>query len=134
MLFAIHAGGLIILLLCNSCRNNEPYIVENKFLQGYVIGKETCNTDETKDYWLIDFTFGTNNLQVGDTLFFNGMTYTNVLKTKDLAVPLKNIGLKVSIEYNSISSGKIITSGCNVTAPVTYHLKEFSIKSQGEIR
>ena len=43
-----------------------------------------CNTDETQDYWLIDFTYGTNIPKIGDTLVLNGNTYMNVLKTKRL--------------------------------------------------
>jgi hypothetical protein len=59
-------------LLCGSCKP-DPYIVENKNIKGYVIGKEVCNTDDSKDYWLIDFTYGSNNPKVGDSLFYNGL-------------------------------------------------------------
>ena len=88
----------------------------------------------TKDYWLIDFSYGTNNPHVGDTLFFNGISYTNVLKTKGLSQQLKSVGLKVSIDYNSISANKISTTGCGVTPPFTYLLKEVIIQNQFEIR
>jgi hypothetical protein len=117
-----------------SCNNKEPYIIEYKNLKGYVIGRETCNIDMTKDYWLIDFTYGTNNLQAGDTLVLNGITYTNVLKTKDLDQLLKTIGPKVSIDYINISSVKITTTGCDVSTPSTYQLKEVTIQNQFEIR
>lgn len=125
---------LITLLICSSCSNKEPYIIEYKNIKGYVIGKEVCNTDETKDYWLIDFTYGTNNLKVGDTLLLNGNTYTNVLKTKELDPQLKTNGLKVSIDYNSISPNKVTTTGCSVTTPSIYQLKEVTIQNQFEIR
>lgn len=124
---------IITFLVASSCKR-DPYIVEYKNIKGYVIGKETCNTDETKDYWLIDFTYGSNNPKVGDTLVLNGITYTNVLKTKGLDQQLKIIGLRVSIDYNTISTNKISTTGCNVTTPVTYQLKDLTILNQGEIR
>ncbi len=125
----------ILILLVNSCKTG-PYIVEGKNLKGYVIGKETCNTNETNDYWLIDFTYGSNNLHLGDTLFFNGITYTNVLKAKgnSLDESLKKIGIKVSIDYSKITSNKIITTGCTVSSPEVYALKEIYIVNQGEIR
>ena len=129
-LFAVF---LFAFILYSSCKP-DPYIVENKNIKGYVIGKETCNTDESNDYWLIDFTYGTNNLHVGDSLFFNGTTYTNVLKTKGLSQQLKSVGLRVSIDYNSISVNKISTTGCAVTPSFTFLLKEVIIKNQFEIR
>lgn len=124
---------IITFLVAGSCKR-DPYIVEYKNIKGYVIGKETCNTEETKDYWLIDFTYGSNNPKVGDTLVLNGNTYTNVLKTKGLDQQLKIIGLRVSIDYNTISTNKISTTGCSVTTPITYQLKEVTIQNQFEIR
>ena len=123
-----------ILLISGSSCKSGPYIVDYKNIKGYVVGKETCKTDDTKDYWLIDFTFGTRNPIVGDTLFLNGITYTNVLKTIGLNPQLKTIGMRVSIDYRIISADKIVTTGCNVLSPETYNLKELSILNQGEIR
>ncbi|MEJ7676392.1 MAG: hypothetical protein WKG06_00625 [Segetibacter sp.] len=60
-----------------------------KIATGYVIGKESCNTDETKDYWLVDLIYLQSAPQYGDTLVLNGITYTNVIKTKDLDERLK---------------------------------------------
>ena len=117
----------------SSC-NKQPYKPDYKNITGYVIGKETCNSDETKDYWLIDFTYGTNNPKVGDTLLITGITYTNVLKTRGLDQQLKTVGLRVSIDYRIISVDKVITVGCNAATPVTYSLKELTILNQGEIR
>lgn len=127
---------IIFALLAGSSCKRDPYIIEYKNLKGYVIGKETCNTDERDDYWLIDFTYGTNNLKVGDTLVLNGITYTNVLKTKGKFFDerLKIIGLRVSIDYKTITTEKISTSGCDVQNPVIYSLKEITIIYQGEIR
>jgi hypothetical protein len=125
---------LFSLLICSACRRDNYDSVEDKNLKGYVLGKETCNADVNQDYWLIDFTYGTFNRNLGDTLTLNGITYTNVLKTSGLVQTLKTVGLRVSIDYNSVSSNKIITSNCTVSNPVTYLLKEVSIKNQGEIR
>ncbi len=120
-------------LLCGSCKP-DPYIVENKNIKGYVIGKEVCNTDDSKDYWLIDFTYGSNNPKVGDSLFYNGTTYTNVLKTKGLSQQLKSVGLRVSIDYTTITANKIATTGCSGAGSATYPLKEVIIQNQFEIR
>ncbi len=126
-------AGIITFLVGSSC-NKQPFKIDYNNIKGYVIGKETCNTDETKDYWLVDFTYGTGNPQVGDTLLFNGTTYTNVLKTKGLDPQLKTVGLKVSIDYKIISTDKLITTGCNVPSATIYQLKELTILNQFEIR
>src|SRR4029079_15252072 len=121
-------------LILVSCSNKEPFIPDYNNIQGYVIGKENCTTDETKDYWLIDFTYGSNNPHVGDTVLVNGLTFNNVLKTKGLDQQLKIIGMRVSIDYRIISSTKLTSIGCDVLNPVTYSLKELTILHQGEIR
>jgi len=121
-------------LILVSCSNKEPFIPDYNNIQGYVIGKENCTTDETKDYWLIDFTYGSNNPHVGDTVLVNGITFNNVLKTKGLDQQLKIIGMRVSIDYRIISSTKLTSIGCDVLNPVTYSLKELTILHQGEIR
>lgn len=122
------------LLSGSSCNKPSIYIADYKNLKGYVIGKEICNTDDTNDFWLIDFTYGTSNPKVGDTLLLNGNTYTNVLKTKGLGLQLKKIGLRVTIDYRIISTDKLVTTGCNLPSPVTFNLKELTILNQGEIR
>lgn len=133
--FHFLTGYLLIIsfLVAGSCKR-DPYLIEYKNIKGYVIGKETCNTDDTKDYWLIDFTYGSNNPKAGDTLVFNGNTYTNVLKTKGLDQQLKTVGQRVSIDYSAISTDKIITTGCNVSTSATFQLKEVTIQNQFEIR
>ncbi len=122
------------LIFVSSCNNKQPFITDDNNIKGYVIGKETCNKDETKDYWLIDFTYGSNNPHVGDTILVNGVTYNNVLKTKGLDQQLKITGLRVTIDYKITSSTKVTSSGCDVLNPVTYSLKELTILDQGEIR
>jgi len=123
-----------LFLLALSCNNKQPYKPDYKDLGGYVIGKETCQADETQDYWLLDFTVFPNQPQLGDTLTLNGRTYTNVLKVKGLDNRLKHIGMRVGIDYMTVTPNKIATSGCTVASPVTYFLKEIFIIHQFEIR
>jgi hypothetical protein len=132
LLRLISGLSLIFLLNAASCKK-PPYKADFFNIKGYVIGKETCNVDESKDYWLLDMTVKIDTPQYGDTLTLNGTTYTNVLKTKDLSPQLKQIGLKVSIDYKTITSNKIQTAGCNATNPQTYLIKEIFIINQGRI-
>jgi len=120
-------------LIFYSCNNKQPFKPDFIHIGGYVIGKENCNTDESNDYWLLDFNVYPNSPHIGDTLVLNGITYTNVLKVKGLDPRFKQIGFRVSIDYNKISN-KVITIGCTVASPVVYSLKEIFIINQGEIR
>ena len=132
--FSLIASLFIIILVGASCSGKEYFKSPHANIGGYVIGNETCNTDVTQNYWLLDFTVYPNSPQIGDTLFLNGMTYTNVLKVKGLDARLKQVGMRVAIDYNVVSSGKVITTGCTVNNPITYDLKEISIIHQFEIR
>lgn len=133
---------LILTTLSSGSCNKLPFKPDYQNIGGYVIGKETCNTDETKDYWtdetkdywLLDFTVYPNSPQIGDTLKLNGTTFTNVLKVKELGARLKHTGMMVSIDYKKISSNKIITTGCTEPNSITYPLKELFIINQFEIR
>lgn len=125
---------VVILLSINATCTKPPYIPDFKIALGYVIGKESCNADETKDYWLIDLTYLQDAPQYGDTLVLNGLKYTNVIKTKDLAERLKKIGMQVSMEFKVISANKAEITGCTIANPVIYNLKELFIINQGEIR
>jgi len=126
-------SSFLSIIFLDSCKNNGPYKPDYENIGGYVIGKETCNIDETNDYWLIDFTYYPDQPQIGDTLSLNRITYTNVLKVKGLDQDLKHIGMKVAIDYNKISS-RHLTMVCAVDSPIVYYLKEIFIISQGEIR
>ncbi|KAA9039193.1 hypothetical protein FW778_10185 [Ginsengibacter hankyongi] len=117
----------------SSCNTKQPFKPDYSNIAGYVIGKETCDTNETNDYWLLDFNVYPNTPHVGDTLVLNGISYTNVLKVKGLDPRLKQVGMRVSIDYKKISSGEL-TTGCTVASPVVYFLKEIFIINQGEIR
>lgn len=125
---------LIVTVLTSGSCNKPPFKPDYENIGGYVIGKETCNADESQDYWLLDFTVYANSPSVGDTITLNGITYSNVLKLKGLDPRLKLIGMKVSVDYRTITSSKVTTTGCTVVTPVTYALKEIYIINQGEIR
>lgn len=124
----------IVQLLMLSCKKPGPYIPDFKNAKGFVIGREICKTNDADDYWLIDLTYRHNTPQYGDTLILNGTTYTNVIKTKGLHESLKQFGMKVSLDFRTISQDKVVTTGCSVPNPVTYKLKELFIIHQGEIR
>ena len=126
--------SVLTILLSNSACNKQPFKPDYKNIGGYVIGKENCNVDVTQDYWLLDFTVYPDSEIIGDTLVLNGTTYHNVVKLKGLDERLKQIGMRVSVDYKILSKNKIISSGCTVTIPITYPLKEMVIIYQGEIR
>ncbi len=121
------------LLFFTKC-NKPPDIADYTNTGGFVIGRETCNTNDTEDYWLVDLTYYPNTPQYGDTLVLGGITYTNVVKVKGLDQRLKKIGMKVSFDFKTVTTIKVETTGCNVTNPITYKLKELFIINQGEIR
>lgn len=124
-------AGLLLIL---SCRK-PPYKVDTMFIDGYVIGKETCHTDPEQDYWLIDCTkYPEFTPRVGDTIVVDNETYTNVIKVKGLAADLQQLGESVYIEYKKISTSRIVTTGCEVASPITYTLREIFIIHQGRSR
>ena len=127
-------GAIIsIISIIGSCKHGID-IADYTNTGGFVIGRETCNTNDTEDYWLVDLTYYPNTPQYGDTLVLGGITYTNVVKVKGLDQRLKKIGMKVSFDFKTVTTNKVETMGCNVTNPKTYKLKELFIINQGEIR
>ena len=116
-----------------SCNNKGGFKEPWEYAGGYVIAKESCNADETKDYWLVDLTIYPNTKQYGDSLEINGILYTNVVKTLDLLPKFKVVGKRVGFDFY-ISGQKVVTSGCNLTSPVTFTLKEMDVVTMGEIR
>jgi len=132
--YAYYILTTVFVLTVNTSCNKQNYIADFINAKGYVIGKETCNSTGTKDYWVIDLTYLQNTPRYGDTLLLDGTAYTNVIKTKDLAESLQHVGMAVSLDFKVISANKIETSGCTTASPVTYSLKELSIINQGEIR
>ncbi len=124
----------VSLLLFQTACNKPPYKPDYTNVGGYVIGKETCNTNESQDYWLIDLTYNSNTPNYGDTLFSNGTNYTNVVKTKGLTDRVKQTGKKVSIDFKTITPNKIVTTGCTISNTVIYNLKEIFVINLFEIR
>lgn len=125
--------SVALLLALNSCKK-KPFIPPYYDAVGYVIGKETCNDDTAKDYWLIDiYSSSSVRQQYGDTLVINGIEYTNVVKSTGLSDYLKTIGQKVGFDF-LISDSAVVTTGCSVDMPVTYKLKVANIIRSGEWR
>ena len=100
---------------------------------GFVLGKEECNTDTTRDYWLVDLSIFSSPNPYGDSLIINGFSYKHVVKTIDLAPQFKYFGAKVSFDFH-LSSTIVQTTNCTVTMPVTYLLEEMQVLRQSEIR
>ncbi len=124
---------LYCFVLLASCNNKGGYKPPWEYAGGKVIAKESCNADETKDYWLVDLTVFPNTNQYGDTLELNGIIYTNVVKTLDLLPEFKVVGKRIGFDFY-ISSQRVVTSGCSLTNPVTFNLKEIDAVRMGEIR
>lgn len=121
------------LFIYGSC-NKEPYVPPYNTATGYIIGKEVCNTDVSKDYWLINIISSSSvQQQYGDKLTLNGVEYTNVIKTIGVTNDLKIYGQKVGFDFN-ISTNHVITTGCNVSGQLTYQLKEATIINISEAR
>ncbi|MEJ7675472.1 MAG: hypothetical protein WKF59_22885 [Chitinophagaceae bacterium] len=127
-------GAIIsIISIIGSCKHGID-IADYTNTGGFVIGRETCNTNDTRrllacrPYVLSKYT------TVWRHIGFRGITYTNVVKVKGLDQRLKKIGMKVSFDFKTVTTIKVETTGCNVTNPITYKLKELFIINQGEIR
>ena len=122
----------LIILRSNDCKG--PYYPPLKTIEGNVIAKESCKSDESQDYWILDFKVDPNSPKVGDTIAVNGITYTNALKLQRLEPSFRQAGKKVAIDYIDMTPYKVITLDCTVASPVTYDLKEVFIVNQREIR
>jgi len=124
---------LLVSLVMLSC-NKPPFKPDYTNAGGYVIAKETCYADVSQDYWLVDLTYYRDTPQYGDTITINTNTYTNVVKVKGLDQRLKQIGATVAFDFKTITPNKVETTGCDVTSPLTYKLKDLFIINQFEIR
>jgi hypothetical protein len=124
---------LIFLGIYNISCKTEPYKPNFEIAGGYVIGKEKCNLDTTKDYWLIDFSIYPLPNNYGDSLILNGITYKHVVKTTQLAAQFKLISSRVGFDFY-LTASSVQTSNCSVSNPITYSLKEMQILRQSEIR
>ncbi len=124
----------IVSLLMLSCRRQGPFIPDYSNAGGYVIAKETCNSDLSQDYWLVDLTYYRDTPQYGDTITINTTIFTNVVKVKGLDQRLKQIGMTISLDFKTVTPNKVETAGCGVANPEIYKLKELFIINQFEIR
>ena len=103
--------------------NKPPYKPGYYMATGFVIGKETCNTDSTKDYWLINIISSTSSQQqYGDTILLNGSQYTNVVKTLGLPNEMKRVGTKIGMDFY-LSKDKELVTNCTTSSPVIFYLK-----------
>lgn len=127
------AFSLVGIFSFYSCNNKEPYKLPYEQAGGYVIQRESCHVDSTKDYWLIDLSYPPGQKQYGDTITHNGKTYFNVVKTLDLKPNLKVVGKTIAIGFK-IAKQPVKTSGCNGDTAKIYPLKVITIVDQGEIQ
>jgi len=114
----------MIIVFCSCTKQPEP--VDRLRTAGYIIGKEFCYTDATKDCYLIDLTFYPNTPQIGDTLLFNSIVYTNVIKSELPDSTARANLVPIVIEYNDILPKKY-SEGCEIQNSISYSLKDQSV-------
>jgi hypothetical protein len=92
----------IFIITANAC-SREPYVDTLTVIGlGVVIGKDDCTGNILTDYVVIALNHPGNTWHEGDTLFVNGIQYTNVVK---VAVQnpadhvLRTIGQKVAFKF-----------------------------------
>ena len=118
-LFLFIAIALLVLVSCNK----PPFKPDYYMATGFVIGKEVCNADTTKEYWLIDIISSPSpQQQYGDTIQLNGVQYTNVVKTSDLPNEMRKAGTKIGMDFY-LSKDKEVTASCTTSSPVIFYLK-----------
>ncbi len=120
-----YAAVLLHIIISFSCRSDKLRYPEEK---ATVLGKEVCQQDVTKDYWLVNFDKG-----YGDTLTYKGVFYKHVTKTNQLDPLLKKAGMRVFLEFD-ISTDKINSTDCNYPSVEIYSLKVLQLRSQSEQR
>jgi hypothetical protein len=115
--------ALSMCILLITCRPYSEY--DDEFIDGYIIGRESCYQNDSLNYWLIDCTVrpAWQTPQIGDTVVIDTIRYTNVIKIKNLPPDLQLIGLPIAIAYLVIKE-KNITGGCNVATPEVYYVRE----------
>ena len=124
---------IVITALAASCKR-EPFVPDFEHAGGFVIDKETCKANPDDDYWLVDLSYPLNTVTTyGDSITINGTFYTNMIKTTQLPANFKVIGKKVSFDFH-LSNTKVETSGCSITNPTIYKLKEMQVIASFEIR
>jgi hypothetical protein len=133
LFFSLLFFSLFLTFLSSSCKR-DPYIPDFDHAGGYVIGKEVCKADTAQDNWLIDLSIDYSAANTfGDTITINGTTYNHMVKTTQLLPQFHVIGKRVAFDCH-FSSSKVQTTGCTISNPITYNLKEMTVLSTGEIR
>ncbi|NRF38024.1 hypothetical protein [Pedobacter foliorum] len=128
---AILTLSIIVCFIVASCNRMGPFKPSYFVASGTAIGKETCNADTVKDYWLIEIASSPLvRQQYGDTLTLNGIKYFNVIKTTGLPAVLKTIGQKVGIDFK-MASAATLTANCSVNNPIIYKLKVVEVVNSG---
>jgi hypothetical protein len=133
----LHWSAVIVaqFIFTASCKRDvEPHVDREKSLSGYVIAREICHLDARKDYWLIDFTYTDNQLQLGDTLLLDGIEYTNVLKVKELDPRFHRPRMAVKMVYESDPAVAPEPADCDHPDAAVYLLKELVVVRQVELR
>lgn len=112
---------------CSKKDNVKPPVVEVPIkVTGTVIGKETCKTDASQDYWLIELE-PSEDSSIGDAATFGGKNYNHLVKTRNLKTDAKVIGKKFVFEYVDFNDIKVETTGCQVANPITLTIHELFV-------
>jgi len=111
-----------------ACNNKHPYVPDYENAVGLIIGSETCKKNVDQNAWLIQFS-GPNvgNKSYGETITFNGNTYSNVVKTYSLPDTSKISGKKHLFEF--YLEGKPAEKDCEVANPITFNITKIRIKN-----
>lgn len=118
----------ILLLAFTACNNKLPYILDYEIGTGTVIGPENCKIDPSKNAWLIRLPTPTiSGKTPGETITYNHIPYTNIVKTYNLPDSAKAPGKKYTFEFDL--QGKSPSTGCDAASPVTFDLTNVKIRT-----
>ena len=118
----------LLLIALFACKDKPPFTPDYESATGLIIGPETCKTNAAQNAWLVQFN-GPNagNKSYGETITYNGNTYTNVVKTYLLDEPSKVPGKKYFFEF--YLEGKSVQNDCEVANPIIYNISTIRIKN-----
>jgi hypothetical protein len=118
---------LFLILACS-----KPPAIDLKYDTGIgqIIAKESCSGDSLNEYWVIDLYHQANTFKNGDSLFVNGIQYSNVVKGivyNPSAVITFKIGQKVGFDFEKKLPIQN-TRTCSTSNPILYPVKQIIIK------
>lgn len=121
-----------------ACSRPEAVDFKHEIAIGEVIAKESCSGESLNEYWVFDLYHQNNKFKSGDSLFLNGIKYTNVVKGivyNPFSVQKIKIGQKVVFDFEKKLPVQNIRS-CSTNNPEIYQVKQVIIKkgSVGELR